>query len=83
MRYASHMRTTVIFDPDVAAIVEAERGRGRSVSKVVNDLVRRGARASAPSRQTFTQSTSAMGRSRLPLDRVADALDALEGDARQ
>lgn len=38
------MRTTVTFEPDVAAIVEqAQRDRGAGVSAVVNDLLRQGA----------------------------------------
>jgi hypothetical protein len=38
------MRTTVTLDPDVAALVEAERARtGETFKQVVNRLLRRGA----------------------------------------
>ena len=38
------MRTTITLEPDVAALVEAERGRtGESFKEVVNRLLRRSA----------------------------------------
>ncbi|MGQ0616581.1 MAG: CopG family transcriptional regulator [Acidimicrobiia bacterium] len=77
------MRTTITFEPDVAAAIEQERRRGRSVSEVVNELVRLGLRPTPPSTASFVQKTSAMGPSRVPLDSIAEALDAIEGDARR
>jgi hypothetical protein len=44
------MRTTVTLDDDVAALIESERARtGESFRDAVNRLLRRGARAPAPS----------------------------------
>ena len=44
------MRTTVTLDDDVAALIESERARtGESFRAAVNRLLRRGARADAPS----------------------------------
>lgn len=41
------MRTTITFDDDVAALLEAERARsGASLREVVNRLLRKSARAS-------------------------------------
>lgn len=83
MQYPEHMRTTVTFEDDVAAAIERERRRGRSVSEIVNELVRRGLRPSPSPPPLFVQTTSAMGKNRVPLDSIADALDAIEGDIRR
>jgi hypothetical protein len=77
------MRTTITLAPDVSAAVEhAQRERGVGVSEVVNDLVRRGL-AATPERPPFRQTTSDLGRARLPVDDVAGLLDVLEGDDRR
>ena len=74
------MRTTVTFEPDVAAAVEStRRERQVGVSAAVNHLIRRGLARSA--RQApFEQSTSPMGE-RIDVANVAEALELLEGPA--
>lgn len=72
------MRTTVTFDPDTAAAVEAlRRERGVGVSAAVNELVRRGAVRRAQ-RPRFVQQTS-RGGLKIDVTNVAEALDLLEG----
>ena len=70
--------------PDVAAIIEHEqRARGEGVSAVVNDLVRRGARArTAGAGAAYTPRTHAIG-VRVDVTDVQAALDVLEGPDRQ
>ena len=72
------MRTTVTFDPDVAALVE-QRRRERHVglSEAVNGLLREAARVREPVRP-FVQRTHALG---LEVDvrNVARALEEVEG----
>lgn len=75
------MRTTVTLDPDVAAaIAHLQAAHHVGVSKAVNDLVRRGLAGGTELRR-FTQETSAMGPPALPLDDIAAAVEALEGEA--
>lgn len=73
------MRTTITFADDVAAAVQRlHRERGRGVSDAVNELIRRAlTTSSAP--QPFRQTSSAMGKSSLPLDDVAGLLEVLDG----
>ena len=74
------MRTTVDFDPDVAAQIERlRRERAQGVSTVVNDLIRRGMAAPAP-RPAFFQTTSDMG-ARVGVSNIADLLEAIDDPA--
>lgn len=75
------MRTTVQLDPDIVRAVEhLRRAAGMGVSEAVNTLARRGLAARESEPQPFTQSTSPMGRPRIPLDDIGAALEILEGD---
>ena len=74
------MRTTAVFDDDVAAAIDRlRRDRSVGMSEAVNDLIRAGLRAPAP-KAAFTQRTHALGLQIDPTD-VADALEILEGPA--
>lgn len=80
------MRTTLTLDTDVSVELEAlRRKRGRNLKDVVNDALRRGLRAMAEAdekpRPTFTTRSVDLGLPRLPLDNVAEALAAVEGEA--
>jgi predicted ATPase len=76
------MRTTVSLDDDVAkALEELRREKGLGTSAALNELVRRGLAASAEKPRRFTQRTSSMGRPRIPLDDIGEALEVLEGEA--
>lgn len=72
------MRTTVTFDDDAAAAVEAlRRERGIGVSAAVNELVRRA--VSRPvDRAPFVQRTSE-GRARIDVTDIGAVLDLLDG----
>lgn len=73
------MRTTVTLADDVAAAVEEfRRERGAGVSDAVNELVRRGLRASKRP-EHFRQQTTRLGTARLPLDDVKGLLEVLDG----
>jgi hypothetical protein len=64
------MRTTVIRDPDVEALVRRQmRERGISFKQAVNDAIRRGLTSTAP--QPFRTPTYDMGR---PLTRLEKAV---------
>ena len=72
------MRTTITFDPDVAAAVEGlRRERHIGVSEAVNELVRRALTATR-SDVPFVQRTSA-GHARLDVTDIAETLDLLDG----
>ncbi len=79
------MRTTVTFDPDVAAQIERLRANGeRSFKQVVNDLLRLGLAqrdASMPQRSgPYTRSVS-LGKPLLPdIDDVSEVLAIIEGE---
>jgi hypothetical protein len=76
------MRTTVTLDDDVAKALEAlRRDEGLQTSAALNRLVRQGLAAAAATRPRFRQRTSAMGRPRIPLDNIGEALEILEGEA--
>lgn len=76
------MRTTVTLDDDVAKALEAlRRDEGLPTSVALNRLVRQGLAAAASSSPPFHQRTSSMGRPRVPLDNIGEALDLLEGEA--
>lgn len=73
------VRTTVTLSDDVAAEVERLRREQRlGLSEAVNQLVRRGMSAPTPAPR-FRQRVSDMGPPAVPLDKVADVLDLLEG----
>lgn len=73
------MRTTVSLDANVARAVDELRKDGMGTSEAINALARRGLTRGDPPRP-FTQRASSMGPPRVPLDDVAAALDALEGE---
>ena len=77
------MRTTITLADDVAVAVEQlRRDRGRGISEVVNDLLRKGLAEQQPS-PPFQQRVSDMGAPSLDLDDVSGLLEALEGDDRR
>ena len=72
------MRTTVEFDPDnEKAIEQLRREHGLGVSEAVNELIRRGLSAPAPTRR-FEPIHRELGLT-IDVSNVADALDLLEG----
>ncbi len=74
------MRTTIAFEPDVAAEVERlRRERSAGVSAIVNELIRRGMAAPAE-RGPFVQTVSRMG-ARIDVGNVAEVLDLADGPA--
>lgn len=71
------MRTTITFDADTAAAVEAlKREAGVGVSEAVNVLIRRG--LLAKKRAPFVQETAQLGL-KVDVSNVAEALEYLEG----
>lgn len=78
------MRTTLTLDPDVSIELEAlRRKRGLSLKDAVNDALRRGLRVMAEGdrrRSAFVTRSVDLGLSRLPLDDVAEAVAAAEGE---
>lgn len=75
------MRTTVVFEPDTAAAVEAlRREQGVGVSEAVNALIRRGLLTREPTDAPFEQRTYPLGL-KIDVSNVADALEVLEGSA--
>ena len=79
------MRTTLTLDADVSVELEAlRRERGLSLKDAVNDTLRRGLRAMAegdkPS-STFVTRSVDLGLPHVPLDDVAEALAAAEGES--
>lgn len=78
------MRTTLTLDPDVSIELEAlRRERGLSLKDAVNDALRRGLRAMAEGERrgpVFVTRSADLGVPRLPLDNVAEALAAIEGE---
>ncbi len=79
------MRTTLTLDEDVSAELEAlRRKQGLSLKDAVNTMLRRGLRAAGDGerpRVVFVTKSVDLGPSRLPLDNVAEALAAAEGEA--
>ena len=76
------MRTTVTLDDDVAKALEAlRRDEGLPTSVALNRLVRQGLAVASSTRPPFRQQTSTMGRPRIPLDNIGEALEILEGEA--
>lgn len=75
------MRTTITFEPDVAAAVEAARHERRvGISAAVNHLIRQGLSQPDRERKTFVQQTSPLGL-RIDVANVAEALETLDGPA--
>jgi hypothetical protein len=78
------MRTTLTLDDDVAVQIERlRREQDASLKDVVNDVLRRGLRdAGKPpkKRKPFRTKTFDMGRPRIDISNVAEALAYLEGD---
>ena len=78
------MRTTLTLDPDVGTELEAlRRARGLSLKDAVNDALRRGLRAMAEGESdgpAFVTNSVDLGVPRLPVDDVAEALAAAEGE---
>ncbi len=73
------MRTTITFEPDVAAAIErVRRERSLGVSEAVNELVR-GGLAAKGSRKRFVQKTHDMGRAKIDVTNVAEAIETLDG----
>lgn len=72
------MRTTITLDRDVAqAVRQLRRQRGLGLSEAVNELIRSGLRAKAPSPR-FRQRTHGLGL-RVDVRNVAEALELLDG----
>jgi len=75
------MRTTLNLDDDVAAILaELARKRGRSVSRVANELMREGMRAERHARtpRRYVPPTFDTGRPLVDVTDVAQALELLD-----
>ena len=73
------MRTTITFDPDVAAAVEqARRKRGLGISEIVNDLIRAGLQRAGGRGRKFRQRSARLGL-QIDVSDVAEALEVLEG----
>jgi metal-responsive CopG/Arc/MetJ family transcriptional regulator len=72
------MRTTVVFDDDVAAAIDQlRRGGSVGLSEAVNQLIRAGLRQS-PRTRRFRQRSAPLGL-RLDVSNVAEALETLDG----
>jgi len=78
------MRTTLTLDDDVAARLERlRRERDASFKSVVNDVMRRGFAALDRERSTrpaYELAPRSLGRPRVPLESVSDALAMAEGE---
>jgi hypothetical protein len=79
------MRTTLTLDEDVSAEREAlRRKHGLSLKDAVNDALRRGLRAMVEGEQprpVFVTKSVDLGPARGPLDNIAEALAAAEGES--
>ena len=74
------MRSTVVFDDDVAAALDRlRRERGLGLSEAVNELIRAGL-TTKRGKRPFEQRSQAMGL-RIDVVNVAEALELLEGDS--
>jgi hypothetical protein len=72
------MRTTVTFERDVAAAIDAlRRERSIGLSEAVNGLIRAGLGRKAPSR-AYRQRSQVLGL-RIDVNNIAEALEQLEG----
>ena len=79
------MRTTIEFEPDVAAeLKRLRKQREMGLKDLVNDLVRRGIRdVNAPARKKapFRTKSVDLGRPLIDVTNAAEALAIAEGDA--
>lgn len=76
------MRRTVTLDEDVVkALEQLRRDEGLATSAALNRLVRRGLAAASETKAPFRQRTSDLGRPRVPLDNIGEALEILEGES--
>ena len=79
------MRTTIEFDPDVAAeLKRLRKQREMGLKDLVNDLVRRGIRdVNAPARKKapFRTKSVDLGRPLIDVTNAAEALAIAEGEA--
>jgi hypothetical protein len=79
------MRTTLTLDPDVSVELEALRQKqGLSLKDAVNQALRRGLQAmndGTRPRPMFKTTSVSLGLPRVPLDNVAEALAAAEGES--
>lgn len=74
------MRTTVEFDPDTEAAVQAlRRERGLGVSESVNELIRRGL-VRKDEQKPYVPRSSAMGEFKVDVSNISEALALLEGE---
>ena len=74
------MRSTVVFDDDVAAALDRlRRERGLGLSEAVNELIRAGL-TTQRGKGPFKQRSQPMGL-RIDVRNVAEALELLEGDS--
>ena len=82
--YVLMMRTTLSLDDDVAAQLERLRRKHEmSLKELVNDALRRGLRemnARSRPREPFKMKTFDMGRPRVDIDNIAEALAYAEGE---
>ena len=78
------MRTTLTLDPDVSIELEAlRRKQGLSLKDAVNQALREGLRAMAAGhepREEFVTKSVDLGMPRVPLDDIAEALAASDGE---
>lgn len=78
------MRTTIEFDPDIAAELTRRRGEGRSTLRDdVNRLIRLGLaseRADAPAHTRFHTPTFDSGRPLMEVDDIEAAIARAEGE---
>lgn len=78
------MRTTLTLDTDVAIQLDAlRRKEGLSLKDAVNGALRRGLRAMGEpgsARPRIETQVANLGPSRIPLDNIAEALAAAEGE---
>ena len=79
------MRTTLTLDDDVSAELDAlRRTQGLGLKAAVNEAMRRGLRAMAERgarRRPFVSPAAHLGAQLTPIDNVAEALAAAEGEA--
>lgn len=79
------MRTTLTLDDDVSAELDAlRRKQGLSLKDAVNGALRRGLQAMLEGerpRPAFVTKSVDLGPARLPLDNIAEALAAAEGES--
>jgi hypothetical protein len=74
------VRTTVTLDPDTEQIVRRRmRERGQTFKQALNDAIRSGAAAGAPT-EPFRTQVASMGESQVNLDRALQVAADLEDD---